>query len=181
MLQNRVSDAIYLVLFKQRISRIYLRILLVLAVLCNLIMEFKFNIIVENFKVYFLLYVNRDCGGLLKRVCNTQFFMEYFAFALVELEFNEVWNLVSYSKRDVKLVCRSTTIDSINLIALCCIELNFTRFYFTGIICGSSVELRYHFSSVSCKLLLLQLENYCCLVFDQMVLPLPLPYYPFSC
>ena len=98
MLQNRVSDAIYLVLFKQRISRIYLRILLVLAVLCNLIMEFKFNIIIENFKVYFLLYVNRDCGGLLKRVCNTQFFMKYFAFALVELEFNEVCNLVSYSK-----------------------------------------------------------------------------------
>ena len=52
MLQNRVSDAIYLVLFKQRISRIYLRILLVLAVSCNLIMEFKFNIIIENFKVY---------------------------------------------------------------------------------------------------------------------------------
>ena len=96
MLQNRVSDAIYLVLFKQRIFRIYLRILLVLPVLCNLIMESKFNIIIENFKFYFLLYVNRDCGGPLKRVYNTQFFMKYFAFALVELEFNEVCNLVSY-------------------------------------------------------------------------------------
>ena len=64
------------------------------------------------------MQVCRDCEGLLKLVCNTWIFVKYFAFALVELEFNEIWNLVNFLKQMSSRLVDRQPVNLINLIAL---------------------------------------------------------------